>query len=227
MQPTQAKTQNQIRSEATRARILAAAKAQFVANGLEGTRMEAIATEAGVNKSLVYRHFTDRETLFRHVLQLAYEHLRSAEAALELPNDPLEALDRIASFTLRYYIENPEFLMLVGIENIVKGRHLRESNREDMLVPSLIKILAQVIAQGEASGTFRHGLDPADLFNVICSQCWFTVVTQHTFGFTFEMDVLSPQNVAHREMLIRDNVRRWVLRYPDDVPMSEITNLRS
>ena len=35
------------RSEATRARILEAARSQFVANGLEGTRMEAIATEAG------------------------------------------------------------------------------------------------------------------------------------------------------------------------------------
>lgn len=53
------------RSEATRARILEAAHMEFVANGLEGTRMETISTAAGVNKSLIYRHFNNKDFLYR------------------------------------------------------------------------------------------------------------------------------------------------------------------
>jgi TetR/AcrR family transcriptional repressor of mexJK operon len=47
-----------------RAAILAAAKRLFPLSGFEGTSMDAIAAEAGVSKLTVYRHFTDKETLF-------------------------------------------------------------------------------------------------------------------------------------------------------------------
>jgi AcrR family transcriptional regulator len=203
--------QNQSRTEATRARILKAAHQQFVANGLEGTRMEAVAQEAGVNKALVYRHFVSRENLYREVLGRSYEQVRSAEAELVLPDDPQEAIDTLVSFTLHYYIANPDFLVLVGIENLNRGAHLREVSADQLRTTNLVKMIEEVIACGVERGVFRTGLDPADLYMVLSSQCWFTVATQFTFGFTFKMDVLSADNIAKREKLICDNVRRWVL----------------
>lgn len=220
---TDAPNQHQRRSEATRERIVSAAYRQFVLTGLTGTRMESIAAEAGVNKSLIYRHFGDRETLYREVLHRAYEHLRSAEAQLSLPADPLEALDSIAIFTLRYYVKHPEFLQLVGIENLNRGEHLREASRDRLQISGLVDMLATVIERGTAAGLFREGLDPAELYTVLCGQCWFTVATQHTFGFTFEVEVMSRESLDRREMLIRDNVRRWVLRHPSDVPATGLT----
>jgi TetR/AcrR family transcriptional regulator len=215
------------RSAATRARILQAAHRQFVANGLEGTRMEAIAAEAGVNKSLVYRHFGNRENLYREILHRAYERIRSAEGRLRLDDDPLVAVDRIVSFTLRYAIENPDFLVLVGIENLNRGEQLKEINRERLQIPGLIGMLASVIRRGTEAGLFRDGLDPSEIYTVICSQCWFTVSTQYTFGFTFEVDVMAKANLMRREALIQDNVRRWMLRDPDDVPATRISNSRA
>lgn len=212
------------RSEATRARILDAAHRQFVACGLEGTRMEAIAAEAGVNKSLVYRHFGNRENLYREVLFRAYERIRSAEARLPLDDDPLVAVDRIVSFTLHYAIENPDFLVLVGIENLNRGEYLKQIARERLQISSLIGMLASVIRRGTEAGLFRQGLDPAEIYTVICSQCWFTVSTQYTFGFTFQVDVMAKENVMRREVLIQDNVRRWMLRFPEDVPATRLSN---
>jgi AcrR family transcriptional regulator len=49
--------------------ILNAATTEFAERGFEGVRMEHVARRAGFNKSLVYRFFKDRETLFREVLR--------------------------------------------------------------------------------------------------------------------------------------------------------------
>lgn len=183
---------------------------EFVANGLEGTRMETISTAAGVNKSLIYRHFNNKDFLYREVLRRAYEKVRRAEAELDLPAEPLAALDSIVSFTLRYYIEHPDFLVLIGVENLNLGVHLAQIDREALDVKGLVARYQRIIDEGKAKGVFRDGLDPIDLYMVVASQCWFTVATVHTFGITFEMDVLCDENIRHREKLIRDIARRYV-----------------
>jgi TetR/AcrR family transcriptional repressor of mexJK operon len=49
--------------------ILRAAKAAFIAKGYDGTSMEEIATNATVSKQTVYKHFTDKESLFYKVFE--------------------------------------------------------------------------------------------------------------------------------------------------------------
>ncbi|MBZ9996294.1 MULTISPECIES: TetR/AcrR family transcriptional regulator [unclassified Mesorhizobium] len=48
--------------------IIQAATAAFIAKGYDGTSMEEIATRAGASKQTVYKHFTDKETLFAEVV---------------------------------------------------------------------------------------------------------------------------------------------------------------
>lgn len=49
--------------------ILEAAVDEFSENGLSGLRMEHVAKRAGFNKSLVYRFFSDKESLFNAALE--------------------------------------------------------------------------------------------------------------------------------------------------------------
>ena len=49
--------------------IIEAATAAFIAKGYDGTSMEEIATKAGASKQTVYKHFTDKETLFTEVVE--------------------------------------------------------------------------------------------------------------------------------------------------------------
>ena len=64
-------------SEATRARILNAAVAEFSRHGLAGGRVDRIASAAGSNKRLIYVYYGDKEGLFEaaltHVLSTASE----------------------------------------------------------------------------------------------------------------------------------------------------------
>jgi TetR/AcrR family transcriptional repressor of mexJK operon len=49
--------------------IIEAATAAFIAKGYDGTSMEEIATRASASKQTVYKHFTDKETLFTEVVE--------------------------------------------------------------------------------------------------------------------------------------------------------------
>ncbi|GAA2847838.1 transcriptional regulator [Actinoplanes cyaneus] len=57
------------RSEGKQAAVLDAAQALFLAEGYEGTTVDAIAARAQVSKRTVYDHFGDKETIFLRVLQ--------------------------------------------------------------------------------------------------------------------------------------------------------------
>lgn len=70
------------RSQATRERILEAARATFAAHGYEGTTLRNIATKADANVALVIRYFGSKEDLFA----------LAADFNLRLP--PLQQLER-------------------------------------------------------------------------------------------------------------------------------------
>ena len=96
--------------EATRRRILIAARQEFARKGLAGARVDLIARRAKANKQLLYHYFGGKDGLYLAVLEAAYGDIREAEAALELEHlDPVAALRRLVEFTWEYYLKNPDF----------------------------------------------------------------------------------------------------------------------
>lgn len=68
-------------SDAKTEKIIEAAERLFLANGLRATTMEAIAREAGVAKPTLYDRFSDKENLFRAVVDRRFSVLREGFAA--------------------------------------------------------------------------------------------------------------------------------------------------
>lgn len=60
------------KSIGTEESILNAAKLVFHRKGYEGTRMQEIADEAGINKSLLHYYFRNKENLFEAVFEAAF-----------------------------------------------------------------------------------------------------------------------------------------------------------
>jgi len=60
--------------EHSRARILAAAHAEFAQHGFDGARVDRIAALAGINKRMLYHYFGNKDVLFRVVLEENYAH---------------------------------------------------------------------------------------------------------------------------------------------------------
>jgi AcrR family transcriptional regulator len=107
------------RAEATRARILDAALAEFAAHGLAGARVDEIAARADANKRMLYAYFGSKEELWLAVLEGAYAHKRERERALAVDGlPPEEAVAQLVRFNLRYTAEHPEFVALLNQENV-------------------------------------------------------------------------------------------------------------
>ncbi len=62
-------------SLSTENKILEAAKKVFIEQGLEGTSMQQIADEAGINKSLLHYYFRSKEKLFDAVFTFAFQYI--------------------------------------------------------------------------------------------------------------------------------------------------------
>ena len=70
------------KSAITRQKILDAAETEFSKNGLAATRVDTIASEAGVNKQLIYAHFQSKENLYAIILERVYGRLSEYEKIL-------------------------------------------------------------------------------------------------------------------------------------------------
>lgn len=70
------------------AQIVAAAKAQLEAGGIDGFSMRSLATEVGVSPMAIYRHVGDRE----HLLSLVLDEVSATFPSIELPQDPRQRI---------------------------------------------------------------------------------------------------------------------------------------
>ena len=138
----------------TRARILAAALAEFAARGFAGARVDAIARRASVNKRMLYHYFGNKEDLFRAVLHQKIGEHRNRGAAL--PGDPTERLP----FWFRMNCADVDWIRLLQWEALQSpGRKVIDERPRRESALEWLGRLRERQANGEVSADF----DPAHL----------------------------------------------------------------
>lgn len=170
----------------TRAAILDAATQEFNAKGLNGARVDTIARCSGVNKRMIYHYFGGKEGLYVAVLEEIYAAIRQAEGDLHLGDrDPTEAIRELVRFTWHYFIAHPEFLSLLGTENLHRARYLGQSARIRAMHSPLIAMLSHQLDRGAAMGVIRPGIDPVQLYITIASMGFFYLSNRYTLATIF------------------------------------------
>jgi AcrR family transcriptional regulator len=197
--------------ERTRGAILAAATQEFTANGLTGARVDAIAARARVNKRMIYHYFGDKEGLYLAVLEATYEQIRAAEMELHLTDrDPVDGMRELVLFTWRYFLAHPEFLSLLGTENLHKAAYLKRSKRIRELHSPLVGMISSLLARGEKERAFRSGVDPVELYVTIAALGFFYLSNRHTLSTIFGRDLSAPKSIAARGQHIVDVVLNFL-----------------
>ena len=197
--------------EGTRRRILASAKAEFAENGLAGARIDEIALRAEANKRMIYHYFGSKDELFQAVVEEAYLDIRDAEQALALDHlSPKAALDKLVRFTWNYYLENPEFLTLVNSENLHKARHLRNSERVQVVSRRFVDMMQKLLDRGVADGMFRPGIDAVQLNITIAAIGYYYLTNRHTGAIVFERDMMTPEALDERLAFNLETILRLV-----------------
>ena len=199
--------------ERTRGAILAAATQEFTANGLTGARVDAIAQRARVNKRMIYHYFGDKDGLYLAVLEATYGSIRAAEMDLHLTDrDPVDGMRELVLFTWRYFLAHPEFLSLLGTENLHKSAYLKRSKRIRELHSPLVGMISGLLERGARERVFREGVDPVELYVTIAALGFFYLSNRHTLSTIFGRDLAAPKSIAAREQHIVDVVLNYLKR---------------
>ena len=141
-------------ADATRAKLLEAAGAEFATRGIAGARVDRIAADAGCNKSLIYAYFGSKEGLFDAVFDALV-----VDTVQDVPID----VDDLPGYAGRFFdwaVEHPRSVRLAIFHILERGP------RDDASAASVTATRAKVeaIAAAQRAGTLSvaHPADGVD-----------------------------------------------------------------
>jgi AcrR family transcriptional regulator len=138
----------------TRDAIFEAAAMLFSATGFNGVSVDDIAARAGVNKAMIYYHFTDKIALYRSVVADMLIAVGEKVAAIaDAPIAPLEKLDRFVEMFVRMANTRPWFPTLMMREISEGAPHLDLDTLGH--IRSVFLGFARILKEGESAGSFR------------------------------------------------------------------------
>lgn len=197
----------------TRAEVLAVATEVFADSGYSGARIDEIARRTRTTKRMIYYYFGGKEQLYLAVLENAYRGIREAEQTLRVNElNPIASLRRLAELTYDHHLENADFIRLVSIENIHRGRFISKLESLHDLSKPAVTILDDIISQGKREAAFREEVNALDLHLLISSYCVFQVANRYTFSFLFDSGFSTPERQAQMRSFIGDVVVSWATR---------------
>jgi AcrR family transcriptional regulator len=171
---------------ATLARILAAARDEFAANGLAGARVDAIAHAAGVTKQLVYHYYEGKEKLFAAVLAEASGVVMAELVSLDVAHlAPPDAMRALLNQMFDQYDCDPQLRSLSQEGSRYHESHQIPGDKFSDMAPALVALMAQILSRGQVSGHFREGVD-AGVFAAMAA-----LVTSGGFTNRFMLSVLA------------------------------------
>jgi len=153
------------RRRAREQQILAATRRLFDESGVRDAQIDDIARAVGINRAIIYRHFSGKEELFALAVESYLEELRGRleAAAAKHPRDPVARLRAVVSAFVDYGFEYPAFIDCAQTLMRRPGPELLEQVSEGALlrlgraITACLRTLTQTLEDGVASGDFKKG----------------------------------------------------------------------
>ena len=185
--------------------VLDAALKLFAKNGFAATKVEDIATEAGISKGAVYRYFTSKEEIFESLVKRAIAPIaeRTEDLARTSHEDSAVLLKAVLT-VVAAKLSDPDTLALPRIVLQEAGRfpELAQTYRRQV-IDKAIGALELIILKGIAKGQFRSVNARLAVRNVIGPVLAHLLLGQ-IFGIEREASV-SPETFiqSHYDILMR------------------------
>lgn len=150
------------KAAATRARILDAAEAEFAARGYAGSRLKDIAEAASVKTALIHHYFSDKEGLYREVIDRAMRETSERSWSLITTEAGLGGL--IAGFVdmLADFYEAHHNLLAMMRHEKASGSTLATDMAKAHTRPIVAKV-ARLLEGYKQSGAVRADVRAADV----------------------------------------------------------------
>lgn len=188
-------------AERTKDAILNAATQLFAAHGFDGASIGGIADLAGVSRATPVFFFTNKDGLWRAVLDRAnrdaLEVAPRAFARLGAATDPTQIIESLVDAFLEFIDAHPHFFRLVQWSELQRNAAINE-------LPSQWDAIASAI---ETVTTLLHGQgqseDARQVVMSIIAVCTAHVVFGQTLGTPLGVDVRSPEFLNARAVHLK------------------------
>jgi AcrR family transcriptional regulator len=154
--------------------IIAATREIFDSKGVRDVQIEEIATAVGINRAIVYRHFTGKEELFALTLVGYLDELHDAmRDAVDSTPDVRERLIAVVGAFFDYGVAHPAFVDCALALMVRPGDELLDEISEGALfrlgrgITSCMTILSAVLTDGVSAGEFTIKGDPVIVANTM------------------------------------------------------------
>lgn len=202
-------------SASTRDNILSAATQVFARYGYEGGSVEKISKSAKSVDRMIYYYFGSKEGLFIQVLENAYRRMNDAERKLKLDSSqPIDGLNRVIGFVLSYYRKNPEFITLLNLENLQRGKHIAKSERAREYSSPAIAVISELLQNGIAQKIFRNDVSARNVYLLIVATSYFYMSNRFTLSSFLGENLQTAKAIQAWQSFISSTVMRSVLLKP-------------
>lgn len=149
-------------------RILHAARARFLAEGVDGASLRAVAKDARTSIGMIYYYFPTKDELFSGVVEEVYQRvLADIEIALA-PDVSIEArIRRIYERIVRLDADERDVLRLVLRESLTSAA--RRERLLERFARGHFPIVIRTVLEGFADGTLDSSLPPFVVATAIIS----------------------------------------------------------
>lgn len=188
----------------TEEKILKAAEAIFLRDGYDGSRMQDIADEAGINKALLHYYFRSKDKLFEHVFDLKIgTFFPKADGVFDLDIDFTDKIGLIIEGYINLLRENPYLPLFVL--NTVNNRE--KSDFIKKLPIGLMQKIALNYFVELQKGKVRS-INPMQFVMSIMGMCVFPFLAQPILMDAFgadkkAFDVLMEQRIEELKLYVK------------------------
>lgn len=197
---------SEIKKDNTEDKILDAAQTVFIQKGMDGSRMQEIADEAGINKALLHYYFRTKQKLFEAIFNKVFKQIFPNLEAFISSDLPIE--EKLGTFIDRYIsllLKNPFLPAFI----------LKEIHRDPEFLASVIKstgvnpnALFNMLEKEMDAGNIRR-MDPKDLLINILAMSIFPVAAKPLMQIMF----FENDKKAYNDFLIKrkETVKDFIL----------------
>jgi len=160
------------RRRSREAAIVAATRELFDRRGVSDAQIEDIARAVGINRAIVYRHFTGKDEIFALTLVGYLEELREAMLAAAGDGSPSDRLAAAVDAFVGFGVAHPAFVDCAQTLMRRSGPELFEEISEGAMfrlgrgISGCLSILIGIFEEGSATGEFAVA-DPTLLANTL------------------------------------------------------------